>query len=302
MVRIVQHDSGPLADWRWIVPVKLYVADTANSSIRIMTAGGVVTTLAGSPSIGNINGIASGARFYSPQNVAVDSQNNIYVADTQNSVIRKITSSGIVSVLAGSPGMFGSADGSGGNALFSGPQGIAVDGSVEYFYVADTGNSSIRKITPGGSTTTFAGAAGNPGNADGVGINAHFYQPQGVAVDSANNVYVTDTGNHTVRKITSGGVCSTLAGLAGIFGTLDGTNSAARFNNPTGIAVDGSGNLFVTDYKNNTIREVTAAGVVTTLAGWPGVWGNNDGAGVLNALFSLGPTGSCGQFGKRVRG
>ena len=261
----------------------VYIADTANGAIRIMTASGVVTTLAGSPSEGSINGVTSSARFYSPQNVAVDGQNNLYVADTQNSVIRKITPLGVVSVLAGTPGMFGSVDGAGASALFSGPQGIALD-SGGNLYVADTGNSTIRKITASGSTSTLAGSAGNPGSTDGTGASAQFYQPKGVAVDSANNVYVADTGNHTIRLITPGAVSSTLAGMAGAFGTADGSNAGARFNSPTGIAVDGSGNLYVTDYNNNTIRQVTSPGVVTTLAGWAGMWGSTDGPGA-NALF-----------------
>lgn len=264
----------------------VFIADTANSTVRMMTPAGVVTTLAGSASVGSSNGAAANARFYSPQNIAIDSQANVYVADTQNNVVRKISPSGVVSILAGTPGVFGSADGS--SALFSGPQGIAVDASGNV-YVADTGNSTIRKITAGGVTTTFVGAAGNPGNTDGTGANAQFYEPEGVAVDSVNNIYVADTWNHTIRKITSAGVSSTLAGLAGTFGSFDGANSAARFNNPTGIAVDGSGNLYVTDYNNDTIREVTPAGVVITLAGLAGVWGNADGTGT-NASF-FGPTG-----------
>jgi sugar lactone lactonase YvrE len=261
----------------------VYIADTANSTIRVMTAGGAVTTLAGSPSSGSINGPASNARFSSPRNVAVDGQNNIYVADTLNSVIRKITPAGMVSVLAGTAGVFGSEDGSAANVLFSGPQGIAVDAGGN-LYVADTGNSTIRKVTSGGVTTTLAGLAGNPGNADGTGTSAHFNQPQGVALDSAGNVYVADTGNHTIRKITSGGVSSTLAGSAGSFGSADGTQDGARFNAPTGIAVDASGNLYVADSNNHTIRQVTSAGVVTTLAGWAGMWGSTDGSGT-SALF-----------------
>jgi sugar lactone lactonase YvrE len=266
----------------------VYIADTANSTIRIMTAAAVVTTLAGSPSAGAANGTTSSARFYSPQNMAVDSSSNIFVADTQNSVIRKITPSGTVSVFAGTPGVFGSMDGTGSGALFSGPQGVAVD-SAGNVYVADTGNSTIRVITPGGTSSTLAGSAGNPGNADGSGTAAQFYAPQGVAVDNAGNVYVADTWNHTIREITPDGVSSTLAGLPGTFGSFDGTNSQARFNCPTGVAVDSSGNLYVTDYNNDTIREVTGNGVVTTLAGWAGMWGSADGTGT-NALFFQ-PTG-----------
>jgi len=266
----------------------VYIADTANSIIRAMTAAGVVSTFAGSASDGSANGATSAARFYSPQNVAVDNSSNLYVADTQNSIIRKISLSGTVSILAGTPGVFGSAEGSGPSVQFSGPQGVAVD-SGGAVYVADTGNSTIRKLTSGGSSSTLAGSAGNPGNTDGAGVGAQFNEPEGVAVDSSGNVYVADTWNHTIRKITSGGVSSTLAGQAGTFGSFDGTNSGARFNCPTGVAVDSSGNIFVTDYNNETIREVTPAGVVTTLAGFAGTWGNTDGTGT-NALF-FEPTG-----------
>ncbi len=261
----------------------IYVADTANSIVRVVTPAGVVTTLAGSPSGGSANGASSIARFYNPHNIAVDGLTNVYVADTQNSVIRKITSLGVVSVLAGSPGVFGSADGPGTSALFSGPQGVAVDGAGNV-YVADTGNSTIRLITSGGVVSTLAGMAGNPGNADGTGTGAQFYQPQGVAVDSTGNVYVADTWNHTIRKITPGGVTSTLAGLAGTLGSFDGTNSEARFNYPAGVALDSSGNLYVADYNNHTIREVTPAGAVTTVAGLAGTWGDVDGTN-SGALF-----------------
>lgn len=264
----------------------LYIADTGNSTIRTMNTLDAVTTLAGSPSAGGTSGAAPNARFYNPQNVALDSATNIYVADTQNSVIRKITTTGAVTVFAGTTGVFGSADGA--SALFSGPQGIAVDGNGNV-YVADTGNSTVRKITPGGVTSTFAGSAGLPGNTDGTNTTVQFNRPEGVAVDSANNVYVADTYNFTIRKITPGGVSSTLAGLAGTSGSFDGTNTGARFNCPAGVAVDSSGNLYVSDYNNNTIREVSPAGVVTTLAGWAGVWGNSDGTGT-NASF-YGPTG-----------
>lgn len=267
---------------------KVYVADTGNSAIRVMTTGYAVTTLAGSASEGSVNGSVSAARFYSPQNLAVDKGTNIYIADTQNSVIRKITPGEVVSLYAGSVGVAGYNNGSGSNALFSAPQGVAVDPSGNVF-VADTGNSVIREISSGGSVSLFAGSPGNPGNADGTNSTVQFYQPEGIAVDASDNVYVADTWNHTIRKITSAGVSSTLAGLAGTFGSFDGTNSGARFNCPTGVAVDGSGNLYVTDFNNNTIRKVTSAGVVTTIAGYAGSWGSSDGTN-SGALF-YGPAG-----------
>jgi len=266
----------------------VYIADSGNSTVRTMTAAGVVTTLVGSPSVGSTNGTITTARFYSPQGVALDSSTNLYIADVQNHVIRKISISGAVTTLAGTVGVAGSEDGAGSSALFSGPQGLAVDSSGTV-YVADTGNSTIRKINSGGTVSTFVGLSGNPGNTDGSGTNAQFNRPGGVAVDTSFNVYVADTWNHTIRKITPAGVSSTLAGLSGTFGTFNGTNSGARFNCPTGVAVDPSGNLYVTDFNNDTIREVTPAGVVTTLAGEPGTWGSADGSNSL-ALFN-GPTG-----------
>ena len=260
----------------------LYIADTVNSTIRRMNGSSMVSTLAGSASAASSNGMTTSARLYFPENLAADASNNVYVADTQNSVIRQISPAGAVSILAGMPGVFGSVDGAAANASFNGPQGVAVVGSGNV-YVADTGNSTIRKIS-GGATSTFAGSPGNPGNADGSGPTVQFYEPQGVAVDGSGNVYVADTWNHTIRKLTPGGASTTLAGMADVFGSFDGAGSAARFNNPSGITVDGGGNLYVTDCNNDTIRKITSAGVVTTIAGLAGTWGANDGAGA-GALF-----------------
>jgi sugar lactone lactonase YvrE len=264
----------------------IYVADVANGAIRAMTAAGVVSTFAGSPSAGSTNGLASVARFYSPQSVATDNSGNLYIADAQNSTIRKISPQGTVSTLAGTAGVFGSADGA--NAQFSGPQGVTVDASGNV-YVADTGNNTIRKVTSAGVVSTLAGTAGTPGNADGTGINARFWAPQGITLDRANNIYVADTWNHTIRKITSGGVVSTLAGLAGAFGSFDGAGSNARFNCPVGIVANQAGDLFVTDYNNDTIRRVSASGMVSTLAGGAGLWGSTDG--VAGAARFFGPSG-----------
>jgi len=266
----------------------IYVADTANSTIRAVTAGGAVTTFAGSASDGGANGETTAARFFSPHQVAVDSSFNVYIADTRNHVIRKVTPLGAVTTLAGTVGASGSQDGPAASALFSGPQGVAVDGSGN-MYVADTGNSTVREISPGGTVSTVAGSAGNPGNADGTGTAAQFSSPGGVAVDGIGNLYVADTWNHTIRKIASGGVVSTLAGLAGTFGSFDGTHSAARFNFPSGVAVDSGGSIYVSDHDNNLIRKVSPVGVVTTLAGWAGIWGSTDGTN--NGALLASPSG-----------
>ena len=260
----------------------VYVADSANGTIRSIASGvAVVTTLAGSASSGSADGAGSAARFYWPSGAAVDNTGNSYVADTGNGTIRTVTSAGVVSTLAGSAGNFGSTDASGGSARFYGPQAVAV-GSSSNVYVADTANHTIRKITSSGVVTTLAGLAGSNGLADGTGGNARFNAPQGLAVDSSGTVYVADTWNHAIRKVTAAGVVTTLAGLLGYYGDIDGTSpgtgtNTARFYCPSGVAVDASGNVYVADTRNHTIRRVTAAGVVSTLAGLAGVWGSADG-------------------------
>src|SRR6266567_1205438 len=169
-------------------------------------------------------------------------------------------------------------NGTGSQAIFNNPYATAVDraGNV---YVADTSNYAVRKITPAGIVTTLAGVPGYGGSTDGTGSDARFGTLNGIAVDSTGNVYVTDGSYHTVRKITPAGVVTTLAGTPGVTGSADGTGSAARFYSPFGIAVDSVGNLYVTDLNNHTIRKITPAGVVTTIAGTVGVIGSTDGSG-----------------------
>jgi sugar lactone lactonase YvrE len=210
--------------------------------------------------------------------VAVDGVGNIYIAENYAYTIRKVTSTGVVTTLAGAGGMFGSADGAGDAARFGGPQGLAVDGAGNVF-VADRGNHTIRKITGDGVVSTVAGTAGSYGSADGTGSAARFYFPAAVAVDSEGNVFVADGGNHTIRKITGAGVVTTLAGTAGSSGSADGTGGTARFFGPNGVAVDRTGNLYVADTGNLTIRKITGSGMVTTLAGMAGGFGSADGAG-----------------------
>lgn len=257
----------------------MYVADTGNHAIRTVTAAGAVTTLAGATGlVGSADGFGTDARFAYPNGIAFDSAGSLYIADHDNHTIRKMSTAGQVTTLAGSAGLSGSADGVGGAARFNGPTGVAVDGGGN-IYVADAGNTAIRKITPNGTVTTFAGVAGVAGSADGVGAGARFNAPQGLATDSAGNVYVADTNNSTIRKITSGGSVTTLAGVAGQTGSVDGAAGGARFNGPYAIAVDGAGNVYVADFFNSTIRKITSAGIVSTLAGTAGQAGFADGVG-----------------------
>jgi streptogramin lyase len=262
----------------------VYVGDLGNNTIRKITPAAVVSTLAGTPRTGHANGTGSAAAFGFPSGIAVDSSGNMFVADQVNDEIRKITPSGVVTTLAGSPGNAGSADGTGSAAQFNYPFGVAVDGSGNV-YVADAGNDEIRKVTPGGTVTTVAGSPGQVGNADGTGSSALFDGPLGLVVDGNGNIYVSDTSNDTIRKITPAGVVTTLAGTEGTAGSSDGTGTGAQFDLPAGIALDKSGNLYVANAAD-TIRKVTPAGVVSTLAGIAEQVGSVDGPDA-SARFDL---------------
>jgi sugar lactone lactonase YvrE len=268
--------------------------ETVNTIILKLTPAGtnwVVSTIAGLAGVaGATDGTNSAALFGLPSGIAVDSGGNLYVADTYTNTIRKLTPAGtnwVVSTIAGLAGVAGTTDGTNNAARFTHPTGIAVDGASNV-YVVDTSSSTIRKLTPVGTNwvvRTIAGATIH-GSADGVGTNAQFYFPQGLAVDSAGNAYVADTDNDTIRKITSAGVVRTLAGLAGDpwLAYADGVGSAARFGLPAGVAVDSAGNVYVADTYNSAIRQISPAGEVFTMAGLAGNVGTNDGPG-SNARF-----------------
>ena len=262
----------------------VFVADYYNHTVRKVTPTGVVSTFAGLASPGNDDGTGGAARFWFPQSAAVSVGGDVYVADRTNNTIRKITPAGVVSTLAGLAGNAGSADGTGSAARFDLPTGVAVD-SAANVYVADLHNNTIRKITPAGVVSTFAGLAGSSGGGDGTGSAARFNAPAGVAVDNANNVYVAEFYNNTIRKITPAAVVSTLAGSAGLFGSADGNGSAARFAYPYSVAVDGAGNVYVADSDNHTIRKITPAGLVSTLAGSARVFGSADGIGAAARFY-----------------
>ena len=267
----------------------LYVTDTWSATIRKITPAGEVTTVAGTAgSMGSADGKRAEARFYFPIGIACDAAGNLYVTDAGDFTIRKITPGGNVTTLAGMAGARGSADVNGAAARFSDPRGIACDAAGNV-YVADLGNDVIRKITPGGEVTTFAGQAGASGSADGNGAAARFSYPFGIACDTAGNLYVTDAGNYTIRKITPGGDVTTLAGKAGDSGSTDGNAAEARFQQARAIACDAAGNLYVADSGSDTIRRMTPAGEVTTLAGKHSSIGSTDGSGAA-ARFDF-PTG-----------
>ncbi len=266
----------------------VFVADELNYTIRKVTPGGVVTTLAGSAGVwGSTDGADRLALFGLPAGLAVDNSGNVYVADRRGNTIRKVHPAGVVTTLAGIAFNQGYIDGTGTEARFSQPYAVAVDnfGNV---YVADCYNNAIRRVTSGGFVTTLAGGPKSPSGIDGTGSEAGFNWPKGVALDSDGNVYVADTYDYTIRKVTAEGVVTTVAGSAGVCGSTDGTGGTALFNLPRGVAVDSAGNVYVADYGNDTIRKVTAAGVAMTIGGLAGVQGTADGIGPCARFYNPG--------------
>lgn len=259
----------------------LYVVENSNHIIRKVTPSGSVETFAGSGAKQFADGVGTAASFDSPVGIATGIDGQLYVADYWTQRIRKMALDATVTTFAGS-GVRGFADGDATTAKFSLPRDIATDANGN-FYVSDNSNQRIRKIAPNGDVSTLAGS-GTAGYADGTGAAAQFRAPYGLAVDAAGNVYVADQGNHCIRKITPAGVVTTLAGSAGVSGFADETGTAALFNSPYGLTIDGQGNLFVADYGNHRIRRINPDGNVITWAG-SGQDGFLDGAGA-EAMFS----------------
>jgi sugar lactone lactonase YvrE len=266
----------------------VYVGDTFNGTIRkLVVATGVVTTLAGDPKVGgSTDGIGAAAHFYHPSGITADGAGNLYVADTDNHTIRQVVvATGAVTTLAGTAGMTGSDDGVGAAARFFSVYALALDGAGNLYI----GDETIRRLVlAAGAVTTVVGTETHSGSTDGPGAVARFNQPRGVAADAAGNLYVADTINSTIRQVSATGTVRTLAGTPGMAGSTDGVGAAARFGFPSGVAVDGAGNLYVSD--GNAIRQVVVAtGAVTTLAGAQGMLGSTDGVGAAARFF--GPSG-----------
>ncbi|MDQ9170352.1 NHL repeat-containing protein [Oxalobacteraceae bacterium R-40] len=260
----------------------LYVTDIGNAMnqsvalIRKLIPGEGVSTLAGKNGAGYVDGSVTEARFDTPNSLTFDADGNLYIADSNNAVIRKVSPGGAVTTLAGTAGNRGSIDGPANIARFHHPAAIAADRQGN-LYVADvyrapdgTHSASIRKITTSGLVSTLAGHIGESGHTDGMGHLARFMYPGGLTADHEGNVYVSDSLAHTIRRISSDGIVTTIAGSAAKSGDADGAGSSARFNSPVGLTVDDNGNLFVADTLNHAVRMVTQDANVLTIAGKKG--------------------------------
>jgi streptogramin lyase len=280
----------------------IYVADMYNDVIRKVSLSGtnwVVATIAGlAGNSGSADGTGTNSRLNAPYGIVVGIDGNVYVSDTYNQTIRQLTPSGtnwVVSTIAGLVGTKNTNDGS--SARFNLPIGLAAD-KTGCLYVADEGNSSIRKMTFNGAYWTVSTLAGGSfGSNDGTNRTAQFGKPYGITVNASGTVVsVADSYFNTIRQLTSSGtnwLATTIAGKSSISGSTDGIGSTARFNNPAGIAVGADGNLYVADCGNNTIRRLTPVGTnwnVFTIAGLAGSSGSVDGIGSnvrLNGPFGI---------------
>jgi sugar lactone lactonase YvrE len=263
----------------------LFVSDRDDHVVWKVSPANQVTLLAGTKGIaGSADGPGSSAQFRNPGCLAFDPAGNLVLADTGNHTIRRIAPDGTVTTLAGSPGLPGTTDAIGSAARFNAPYGIAVS-ATGTVYVSDSQNHTIRLLAPDGTVSTYAGTPGVSGHGNGSSSSAQFDQPNGLALATDGTLFVSDYGNACIRVISPGAQVSTLAGNAGTVGYFDATGTAALFNQPVGIALDASGNVWVTDTHNHAIRRITPAGVVNAMAG-SGLAGNIDGTGAV-AQFNL---------------
>lgn len=238
----------------------LYVADTGNQTIRQAFPGVYVSTVAGVvASPGHRDGLGAQARFASPAGLAHDNHGTLYIADTSNHAIRYASNDPRTIVqletktLAGVAGTEGSADGPAASALFRRPTALAIDAGNRV-YVADSGNHTVRRIDPDGTVTTLAGVPGEAGANDGTGSSARFDTPSGLAVDALGNLFVCDSGNHVIRKVSPSGRVTTVAGLAGVADFANGIGAAARFREPAALVIDSTGTMYIADRGNRVVR------------------------------------------------
>ena len=228
----------------------LYVADTFNHKIKVISTSGTVSTYAGSTQ-GDINDALLASKFSNPQGLCFDLSGNLVISDTSNHKIKKTTVGNMVFTFAGSTQ--GGGDANGTNAKFNNLKAICIN-SQGTIFIADKDNNTIRKLAPNGDVTNYGGSG-------------NFYSPEGICVDTQGDIYISDTGNHKIKKINTSGTKSFIAGSVDGPGDFDGTAGGAKFNNPKGITIDPAGNLYVADTANHKIKKITPAGVVTTLAG-----------------------------------
>ena len=280
-----------------------YISDSFNFVIRKVSVGGIITTVAGQQSLGGSysgdGGAATNAALYYPTGLTLDGQGNLYIADARNNVVREVHTNGIITTVAGNYSLGGEYSGDGGaatNAALNYPYAVGMD-TAGNLYIAENGNNVVRKVDTNGIITTVAGNQSLGGGYSGDGgaaTNAALSGPDGVAFDGAGNLYISESGNNVVRKVTAAGIISTVAGNHSLGGGYSGDGGAATnaaLSNPNDVVADGAGNLYIPDYYNNVVRKVNTAGIISTVAGnhSRGAGYSGDGGAATNATLDIPP-------------
>lgn len=269
----------------------LYIVEYWNSRVRKVNTSGIISTIAGTGVNGNAGdgGPAVSAQLNKPMGIAVDAAGNIYISEVVGNKIRKINTIGIINTIAGTgvPGYTGD----GGPAIaatLNNPQRVSVDGANN-IYILDVSNNCVRKIDAVGTITTIAGTgvAGFSGDG-GPATSANLYTPYDLVVDGSNNIYIADLWNNRIRKINTSGIITTIAGTgtAGFSGD-GGPATSAKLNRPFGIAVDGSGNVFIADSYNSRIRKINSSGIISTIVGTGNTAFSGDGGPAASAEINM---------------
>jgi sugar lactone lactonase YvrE len=272
----------------------LYIADSGNNLIRKVTTSGIITTFAGNGThvFSGDGGQATAAGIYGPTGVACDAAGNLYIADSYNFRVRKVTTSGIITTFAGNgTNGFSGDGGQATDAGIFGPGGITFDASGN-LYIADNDNSYIRKVNTAGIITTYAGNGTSGYSGDGgQATDAEIDSQYGICCDATGNLYIAEFDNYYIRKVSTSGIITTVAGNGtGNYSGDGGLATAAGIYNPTFISCDVAGNLYIADFSNQRIREVTTAGIITTVAG-NGTAGYSGYGGLATAAQIYNPGG-----------
>jgi len=296
----IKNPSNVIAD----AMGNIYIADNSNSRIRKVNTAGVISTIAGTgvPGMSGDGGPATAATFYSPNGLAIDGVGNIYVADINANNVRKISASGIISTIAGVGGLGPLGDGGPATAAHVGsPNGIVLDqgGNI---YISDFSGNRVRKINPAGIISTYAGnGSGTYAGDGGPATNASIYRPGGICLDHWGNLYIADDGNSRIRKVDPSGIITTIAGTGAVGGSGDGgPATAATFGQPTGVRIDGYGNIYIGDL-GGSVRKVNTAGTISSVASEPAsgsIWVTCNGSVYIssassNRIYYLASSGVC---------
>jgi hypothetical protein len=284
-----------------------YWADTGNNVIRKVTSSstGIITTYAGNGTNGysGNGGPATQAQLSQPSGLAVDKSGDLFIADTGNDVVREVLANGTIKTVAGNGNCTQNVTGDGGPATSAAvcqPTGVAIDGAGN-LYIAQTGNNAVRKVNKAGIISTFAGTGGRGSTGDGgPATMAKLSFPTGLAIDAINDVFIADTGNSKVRVVNTAGTINTFAGTGAYgYGGDGGTATKAMLAAPTGLGIDGGGNVYISDTNNMRLRKVTTTNIISTYAG-NGIQGNTGDGGPATSAELNHPTGAVATDGTHI--